>query len=68
MEVLGAASKEAEAAAREVRKRVRAVLGDEAAPNLADDAAASLLGLFATASEGEEMAGFSHAKHAQVRW
>ena len=67
MEVLGAASKEAEAAAREVRKRLRAVLGDEAAPNLADDAAASLLGLFAT-SEEEEMAGFSHAKHAQVRW
>ena len=67
MEVLGAASKEAEAAAREVRKRLRAVLGDEAAPNLVDDAAASLLGLFAV-SEEEEMAGFSHAKHAQVRW
>ena len=66
MEELGESSKEAERAAREVRKRVRSVLGDEAAPNLVDDAAVSLVGMFA-GKEDQTSSGFSHAKHAEVR-
>ena len=62
MEVLGQSSKDAERSAREVRKRVRAVLGDEAAPTLVDDAAVSLVGMF----NGDQSSGFNHAKHAEV--
>ena len=65
LEVLGEWSKDAERAAREVRRRVRSVLGDEAAPNLVDDAAVSLVGLFA-GKEDQPSSGFSHAKHAEV--
>ena len=68
LEVLGESSKDAERAAREVRRRVRSVLGDEAAPNLVDDAAVSLVGMFASAGkEDQPSSGFSHAKHAEVR-
>ena len=64
--MLGDSSKGAEMAAREVRKRVRSVLGDEAAPTLVDDAAVSLVGMFVAAAE-DQASGFSHAKHAEVR-
>ena len=64
--MLGDSSKGAEMAAREVRKRVRSVLGDEAAPTLVDDAAVSLVGMFVAAGE-DQPSGFSHAKHAEVR-
>ena len=67
LEVLGESSKDAERAAREVRRRVRSVLGDEAAPNLVDDAAVSLVGMFAVGKEDQPSSGFSHAKHAEVR-
>ena len=65
LEVLGESSRDAEKAAREVRKRVRSVLGDEVAPNLVDDAAVSLVMMFST--EDPSSSGFSHSKHAEVR-
>ena len=65
LKALGDSNKEAEKAAREVRKKVRSVLGDEAAPNLVDDTTVALVGML---TGGEEQSpGFSHAKHAEVR-
>ena len=65
LKTLGDLNKEAEKAARDVRKKVRSVLSDEAAPNLVDDTTVALVGMLTGGEDHSQ--GFSHAKHAEVR-